>query len=121
MTQTLFKATIFAIASIFTAIFCIIFIPSAIFSGDIVGGFAAAFVNPYASGYASDAIACWVILAAWVAYEAKTLNIRHGWICVVLGIIPDVAVGFAAYLLLRMKQLGNDTPRLGRVPDRLAA
>ena len=111
MSQILFKSAVIVAAAVFLLIFGIVVLPPALASGDIFGAFAAGFVNPYASGYASDAIACWVILAAWVAYEAKTLNIRHGWICVVLGIIPGVAVGFAAYLLLRMKQLGNESAR----------
>lgn len=105
MPKSLFKAIIIAAAAIFLAIFVLIVTPPVIESGDIVGAFAAGFVNPYASGYSSDVLACWVILAAWIAYEAKALGIRHGWICAMLGIIPGVAVGFALYLLLRLRQL----------------
>lgn len=105
MTKALFQATIIAAAAVFLAIFLFIVTPPVIDSGDIIGAFAAGFVNPYASGYSSDVLACWVILAAWIAYEAKVLGIRYGWICALLGIVPGVAVGFALYLLLRMKQL----------------
>ena len=105
MSETLFKITVIAAAAVFLLIFTILVIPPLIAEPDIVGAFAAGFVNPYASGYSSDVLACWVILAAWIAYEAKTLNIRHGWICALLGIIPGVAVGLALYLLLRMRQL----------------
>ena len=105
MTETLFKATIIAAAAVFLFIFVAVVIPPLIAEPDIIGAFAAGFVNPYASGYASDVLACWVILAAWIGYEVRTLGIRHGWICALLGIIPGVAVGFALYLLLRMRQL----------------
>lgn len=107
MTAGLFKAIIIIAAGIFLAIFLFIVTPPVLASGDVLGAFAAGFVNPYASGYSSDVLACWVILAAWIAYEAKTLGIRHGWICALLGIIPGVAVGFALYLLIRMRQLGE--------------
>ena len=73
----------------------------------ILGAFAAGFVNPYASGYATDVVVCWVILAAWVAYEAKTHSVRNDGICLLLGNIPGVAVGFAVYLLLRERQLNG--------------
>lgn len=107
MNQTLFKASIISAAMVFLLIFCTVVIPPLIAQPDIFGAFAAGFVNPYASGYSTDVLACWVILTAWVMYEAKTLHIRHGWICVALGIIPGVAVGLALYLLLRMRQLGD--------------
>ena len=107
MPESLFKAVIIAAAAVFTLIFCAVVIPPLIAEPDVVGAFAAGFVNPYSSGYSSDVLACWVILAAWIAYEAKTLGVRHGWICALLGIIPGVAVGFALYLLLRMKQLNG--------------
>lgn len=106
MSRSVFTFIIIAAAAIFLAVFCVIVLPPVLVSGDVFGAFAAGFVNPYASGYSTDVLACWVILAAWIAYEAKALGIRHGWICAVLGIIPGVAVGFALYLLLRMRQLG---------------
>ncbi|MEO0441531.1 MAG: DUF2834 domain-containing protein [Pseudomonadota bacterium] len=105
MSTSFFKATIIFAAAIFLGVFCLIVLPPVLVSGDVVGAFAAGFVNPYASGYSTDVLACWVILVAWIAYEAKALGVRHGWICAVLGIIPGVAVGFALYLLLRMRQL----------------
>lgn len=106
MNKPVFKAVIIAAATVFTAIFCWLCIPALIDNPDIVGAFAAGFVNPYSSGYSADVLACWVILAAWIAFEARTLGVRHGWVCVLLGAIPGVAVGFALYLLIRMRQLG---------------
>jgi Terpene cyclase DEP1 len=103
MSEQFFKATIIAAAAVFTALFVLWCVPPQIANPDIVGAFAAGFVNPYASGYAADTLACWVILAAWIAYEARSKGVRHGWVCALLGIVPGVAVGFAGYLLLRMR------------------
>ena len=80
-------------------------IPPLVANPDIWGAFAAGFVNPYSSGYSTDVLVCWFVLAVWVVYEAKAYSIRHGWICLLIGIVPGVAVGFALYLLLRSKQL----------------
>ena len=100
-----FKGAIVAAAAIFLLVFALVVVPPLVAEPDIAGAFAAGFVNPYASGFSADVLACWVILAAWIAYEARALDIRHGWICALLGIIPGVAVGLALYLLLRMRQL----------------
>ena len=105
MTEPLFKATIIAAAAVFTALFALWCIPPMIANPDVIGAFAAGFVNPYASGYAADTLACWVILTVWIVYERRTLGIRHGLWCIALGLVPGVAVGFAFYLLLRMRQL----------------
>lgn len=108
MTETLFKSLITAIAAVFTIIFCVIVVPSLIAKPDIIGAFAAGFANPYSSGYSVDVFACWFILAAWIVFEAKTLHVKNGWICLVLGFVPGVAVGLAAYLLIRMKHFGSN-------------
>ena len=105
MPETLFKAVIIAAAGVFTLIFCWVVVPPLIANPDVVGAMAAGFVNPYSSGYSTDVLACWVILTAWIVFEARTRGVRHGWICVVLGMVPGVAVGFELYLLIRAKQL----------------
>ena len=110
MTEPLFKAIIIAAAAVFTMLFALWCIPPIIANPDVIGAFAAGFVNPYASGYAADTLACWVILTAWIVFEAKTKGVRHGWIFALLGIVPGVAVGFAGYLLLRMRQLDRLQP-----------
>lgn len=92
----------------FAAGFALLVLPPLWASGDVLGAFAGGFVNPYASGYALDAIFCWCVLATWVIHEAKTLGIRHGWLALVLGVMPGVASGLALYLLLRMSQLSED-------------
>ena len=107
MNEEIYKATIIAAATVFTALFAYWCIPPLIADPDIVGAFAAGFVNPYSSGYSADVLACWVILAAWILYERRTLGVRHGLWLIVLGIIPGVAVGFAGYLILRTQQLAR--------------
>jgi len=72
---------------------------------DIIGAFLAGFVNPYSSGYALDTIVCGLILFTWVIYEATNQGIKHGWICLILSIIPGVAVGFGLYLVIRHNQI----------------
>ncbi len=72
---------------------------------DLPGAALAGFVNPYSTGYAVDTIACWVLLLVWVVYERK--KVKHGWVAILLGIVPGVATGIALYLFLRMKQLNE--------------
>ena len=105
MNQQAFKFTIIAAAAAFTALFAYWCIPPQIANPDIIGAFAAGFVNPYSSGYAADTIACWVILSAWILYDRKAHGVRHGLWFIAIGLVPGVAVGFAGYLLLRMQQL----------------
>ena len=109
MHQNTFHAIVLALAALFTAIFAVIVVPPLLAEPDVIGAFAAGFVNPYASGYSSDVLVCWLILATWVLYEHKTLGVRHGGLCLLLGVIPGVAVGFALYLVLRSRQLGART------------
>jgi hypothetical protein len=101
-----FQIVIVAVAVAFTALFSVVVVPPLIDNPDIIGAFGAGFVNPYSSGYSADVIACWLILAAWVSFEARSKGVKHGWLCLALGVFPGVAVGFAAYLLIRSRQLG---------------
>lgn len=105
MSEKVFKVGIIGVAIIFTLIFLSVVVPPLIENPDILGAFAAGFVNPYSSGYSADVFCCWAILLLWVIYESS--EVKYGWVCLLLGIIPGVAVGFALYLLLRMKQLEN--------------
>ncbi len=95
------------IAVAFTVTFCILVVPALVNDFDIIGAFAAGFVNPYAAGYSSDVLFCWAILFVWVIYEAKFLSVKYGWVCLALGVVPGVAVGFALYLILRIKQVNE--------------
>ncbi len=105
MSESAFKAMLVVAALFFTGFFAWIVLPPLIENPDVWGAFAAGFVNPYSSGYSTDVLVCWAILAVWVVYEARTHAVRHGWVCLMLGIVPGVAVGFALYLLLRAKQI----------------
>lgn len=102
-----FRIALIALASFFTIAFVVVVIPPLLKNPDILGAFAAGFVNPYASGYSLDVFTCWAVLAAWVVYEAKSKDIRHGWVALLLGVVPGVAVGFSVYLFLRLKQVPN--------------
>lgn len=104
MSTESFRVVLLVLAVAFTAAFVVVCIPPFLQNPDVIGAFGAGFVNPYSSGYALDIFFTWAVLAAWVAYEAKTLGIRHGWVALVLGTVPGVAAGFAFYLLLRLKQ-----------------
>ncbi len=113
MSERRFRTLLIAVAAAFTGFFSFVVLPPLFVDPDILGAFASGFVNPYASGYSADVISCWLILGIWVLYEARAMGTRHGWVCLVIGIIPGVAVGFAAYLLLRHAQL-NNAPSHGR-------
>ena len=105
MDDKIFKWSLVSVAIVFTLLFCIVVIPPLIITPDIVGAFAAGFVNPYASGFSYDVIFCWLALAILVVYDAKELSVKFGWVCLLLGLFPGVAVGLSLYLLLRTKQI----------------
>lgn len=107
MTRKQFEAACIVIAVAFTVAFAVLVVPALLKDGDIIGAFAAGFVNPHSSGYSTDVILCWVTLAVWVVYDAKANNIKHGWLCLLLGALPGVAVGFPLYLLTRSRQLAQ--------------
>jgi hypothetical protein len=103
MSSSLFRALVTLIGAAFTLAFAVVVVPPLLQNPDVIGAFAAGFVNPYSSGYSMDVISCWCLLAVWVAHEAKTTGIRHGWVALALGVMPGVATGMAFYLLLRMR------------------
>ena len=107
MSDKVFKSILVLIIISFTVFFCAYFLPPIIKNPDIIGVLRAGFVNPYASGYSVDLIACWVVLILFVLYESKTKSIKHGWACIILGLVPGVVVGWAVYLLLRNNQLSH--------------
>ncbi len=104
MNTKLFKSLIAAVGIAFTLAFCLVVVPELVNKPNVTAAFAAGFVNPFAAGYSIDTIACWCALAIWVIYEASTKGIRHGWVAVVIGIVPGVAAGLCMYLLIRLKQ-----------------
>jgi hypothetical protein len=104
MSETIFKALLGFLAGGFAVALVLLCGPAFVGNPDLPSAIAGGFVNPYASAYALDAITCWCVLAGWVLYEARSKQMRHGWIALVLGILPGVATGFAVYLLLRLRQ-----------------
>jgi hypothetical protein len=105
MIDRVFKLVLWALALGFTAIFVWVVGPPLLESGDIPAAFAAGFVNPFSAGYAIDIVFCWAVLTVWVVYEAMAKGVKHGWIAVLLCLVPGVAVGLVAYLLIRGRQL----------------
>lgn len=103
MNEKIFKISVSTASIFFTLTFCYLIIPPFIQHPDLVEAFGGGFVNPYASGYSIDVLCCWVILCIWIIYEYPT--IKYGWICLILGIVPGVAVGFGLYLIIRTNQL----------------
>ncbi len=105
MAEKVFQVSLVFVGLAFTLFFLFFVLPPLIDNPDIVGAIAAGFANPYAAGYSTDVVFCWLTLAIWVVFEARTRAIKNGWICLAVGVVPGVAVGFAAYLLLRTAQL----------------
>lgn len=104
MSKTVFESLVIALGVAFAVAFGVIVVPALLETGDIVGAFAAGFVNPFSSGYSLDVILCAVILVVWIIYERGALGIKHGWIAIPLSFAPGVATGFAFYLVLRSRQ-----------------
>lgn len=105
MSKSIFESVIAGLGATFAVLFAIIVVPPLLQSGDIVGAFAAGFVNPFSTGYSLDVILCALILFVWVIYERRAAGIKHGWIAIPLSFVPGVATGFAFYLVLRSRQL----------------
>ncbi len=110
MSENLLRVSVVTIAVAFTIYFCVTVVPAVLETGDVIGAFAAGFVNPFSSGYSTDVIACWVVLLLWLIYEASAYGVRGGWICVLLGVVPGVVVGLAAYLVIRSRQISEARP-----------
>lgn len=105
MTESRFRFSLYLASAFFTGFFLVVVVPPLLAEPDVIGAFAAGFVNPYSSGYSTDVIVCWCILALWIVHEARVHGVQYGWVCLLLGLVPGVAVGFAAYLLIRGRQL----------------
>ena len=103
MSKHVYEILVILLGAAFAVAFAVIVVPPLLESGDVVGAFAAGFVNPYSSGYSLDAILCAFILIVWVLYERTALGIKHGWVAIPLCFAPGVATGFAYYLILRSR------------------
>lgn len=103
MSKSAFELMVALLGAAFAVAFVVVVVPPLLESGDVVGAFAAGFVNPYSSGYSIDAILTGLILVVWVLYERRALGVRHGWVAIILCFIPGVAAALAYYLILRTR------------------
>ncbi|GAB5498798.1 MAG: hypothetical protein PsegKO_11090 [Pseudohongiellaceae bacterium] len=105
MNDKFYKAALALIAIGFSLVFSIVVVPPLIENPDVPGALAAGFVNPYAAGYSADVLFCWAALAVLIIYERKALSVKYGWVCLLLGLVPGVAVGMTVYFLIRHSQI----------------
>lgn len=105
MKKSTYILSLLITALAFTIFFAATIIPELLLTQDIIGAFAAGFVNPFAAGYSTDVIMCWLALAIFVLYEKQAKGINYGWIFLLLGIVPGVVVGLCLYLVSREYQL----------------
>lgn len=104
MSERNFLIIIAAIGLGFSAIFGVTVLPLLLRDFDPFGAIAAGFVNPFSSGFALDTLSSWLVLSIWIVYETRARGIRHGWISIVLGIVPGTVTGLASYLIIRTLQ-----------------
>lgn len=105
MTESQYKKSILITTVIFLLVLFFYTLPYALELADPIAISLAGFVNPISSGWATDVITTWFILSFWIFYEKKQHKVKHGWVCLPLGIFPGVAFGFCLYLLIRQKQI----------------
>ncbi|EKF74219.1 hypothetical protein A11A3_09475 [Alcanivorax hongdengensis A-11-3] len=111
MSDRVFRLSLVLVALLFCGVFAAVVIPPLLANPDVISAALAGFANPYAAGYSTDVILCWVVLAIWVLFERQRYRLRGGWLALLLGVVPGVAVGFALYLLMRHRQLkGSGLP-----------
>jgi Terpene cyclase DEP1 len=105
MTDRSFRASLVALAVTFTIVFVVLIPPALIRDGfDFWGAARDTFVNPYASGVSVDVLMSYAVLVVWVFHEARTRQVRRGWIALALGLVTGLTVGLVAYLLIRLRQ-----------------
>ena len=84
VSEKLFCRLLLLVALSFSAVFAVLIIPPLLANPDIIAAAAGGFVNPFAAGYATDVILCWVVLAIWVIFERQRYQIRGGWLALLL-------------------------------------
>jgi hypothetical protein len=107
MPRTRFDWIVITLAAVFVVMLAVFLVPTFVDDGlDLGYAFDQALINPYATGFATDLLFTYLILVAWVVYEANYRGVRHGWIAIVLGFLIGVSVGLATYLLIRHREIG---------------
>ena len=109
MSDRIFKLALWALALAFTVVFFAVAGPQLGIDRDVIYALGQGFVNPYSSAYAYDIFFSYTVLAAWVIYEGLAKGVKWGWISLLLGFVPGVAVGLASYLLIRHRQVSTQT------------
>ena len=56
MSKIVFESLVLLFAAAFSLVFLFVVVPPLLESGDIIGAFAAGFVNPFSAGYSTDVI-----------------------------------------------------------------
>lgn len=125
MTRAVRNQALLSVSVLFTAAFVVICVPEVItgYGGNLIAAFGGGFETPITTGYSLDVFGTWAVLAIWVVYERTARGVRRGWIALVLGTVPGVCVGLAAYLVIRERSLRHDAPapRGERGADTVAA
>lgn len=102
MNNNLLRGLVAVIGGAFTLAFFIIVFPAFLNKPNLCGAFRAGFVNPFATGFALDAIACWLILCVWMLHERRE-GVWYRWSVILLGLVVGVAAGLSLYLFFRLK------------------
>jgi hypothetical protein len=107
MSERTFRLALGAVMAFFTVAFVVLVFPALVDDGgDIFGAAGDGFANPYSSAYSFDVLCSYAVLTIWVVWERRTRRQRYGWVCLLLGLVPGLAVGFGSYLLLRTLRPG---------------
>lgn len=102
----MFRPLLVGLAALFTILFVVVVGSGLVDNGwDVVAGALDGFVNPFAAGYSTDVLVSWAVLAVSVIRDRSVMGVRRGWVALVLGVVPGVAVGLATYLLVRGSQV----------------
>lgn len=103
------NAALIALSLVFLVAFAIIVVPPLAERHDfnVIAALGDGFVNPFSAGYSLDIFFTYGVLAVWVVHEAVTLQVRRGWIALLLGGL-GVVIGIAAYLIIRDRQLRTE-------------
>ena len=88
MSENSFRIYVGILGAAFTVFFAISIVPAFLETWDIIGAFAAGFVNPFSTCYSVDVIICGLILAVWIIYERTAFGARHGLAVFPLMLIP---------------------------------
>jgi hypothetical protein len=79
MAEQFFRFSLVTVSLGFMAYFGVVVVPPLLESGDVIGAFAAGFVNPYSSGYSADVVACWLVRGRTPPRSATSATVLWMW------------------------------------------